>query len=1031
MKKSWRLRYLSIFLAVSIVMCSASLPLLKVKAEETSDVVLSELQVYDTENEQSEGNVKESETLSDTEPVSGDDQTGSYEISPATTNEEEGDAQKQEVSDIEEASNPEAVFSEEEHALDGDTRKEAPEIEDSNSTEQGQDTSVVEEETIEDEGTEDDTDEIIVPEEPDDKVINQEASMISSIHECIRLTVNQNIIAQDGVNQDVQCSAFALAYCVSILSGQYANAWDYWNGSYCEWSWAPYGFTSTPYSSSEVLVKCFDEIQSGHPSIIGVRGNISAWDERSYLDHYVVVVGYRPGSRRDQLSISDFIAIDPGTSYYQQYFPLSSSASVTGQVVYPTQGGVAVVMPMSGTAPIGYLDKITPNEDGSIYIEGWAFDYDEKNTNLELHVYVGGAAGSGTGTNYKVRCNGDQRDDVDSTFGSIGRYHGFKLTIPVNERGRQPVYIYAIDVGSQFQGNPEIWSGSVTIPDTTCSFRITGQLEGESTTRDDISGLGTYDISKTMTSSGSEYWSKLSNDTTKYSGTFSTGTKWKVDDIKAASGYRYNGAYTKNSYGTSVSEITETLTGNTVLVLRFSPVKVTSVNLNKTSLALNVGASEKLTATVNPSDALNRDITWSSSNSNVAAVDSSGNVTGKAKGTATITVKTNDGGYTAKCTVTVTESTVPVTGISLNKTALSLKKNASEKLTATVAPSNATNTSVTWSSSNTSVAEVASDGTVTAKAEGTATITVKTTDGGKTATCTVTVTEEQPAPVDPQPTGQKNGWYLENGSYFWYEKGERQGTTGRGKEIYFSGKAGISNPGGFPAGWYWLDAIQGGARAVSKDVYQESKAGPWADRADGTGKWVRYDATGQIIKGWQTTNGKTYYFDKTYGTMAKGYASIDGAEYYFSPSTGVLQQNLGTVPKMGWKRIDGKDYWYENYQRQGVSNAKGYRGKEIYFSGKSGIANPNGLPAGWYWLDNVYGGAKAANNEVYMPYTINGKDNIGKWVRYDATGQLIKGWYETGGKRYYYNKTTGAMTKGSAVIDGKTYYFDEKTGVLQ
>ena len=54
MKKSWRLRYLSIFLAVSIVMCSASLPLLKVKAEETSDVVLSELQVYDTENEQSE-----------------------------------------------------------------------------------------------------------------------------------------------------------------------------------------------------------------------------------------------------------------------------------------------------------------------------------------------------------------------------------------------------------------------------------------------------------------------------------------------------------------------------------------------------------------------------------------------------------------------------------------------------------------------------------------------------------------------------------------------------------------------------------------------------------------------------------------------------------------------------------------------------------------------------------------------------------------------------------------------------------------
>ena len=365
-------------------------------------------------------------------------------------------------------------------------------------------------------------------------------------------------------------------------------------------------------------------------------------------------------------------------------------------------------------------------------------------------------------------------------------------------------------------------------------------------------------------------------------------------------------------------------------------------------------------------------------------------------------------------------ASIPVTGVQLDLGSLNtitLGPGATYQLIARVQPSDATDQRVTYSSSDTSVAAVGSNGVITAGKIGTAIVTVRTSQYGYTASCTVNV--------------KKDGWYYENGNYYWYEKGVKQGTTGRGKEIYFSAAAGINNPGGFPAGWYWLDAVQGGARAVGKDVYQESKAGIWADRADGTGKWVRYDTSGQMVKGWQTVNGKTWYFDRTYGTMAKGYASVDGYEYYFDTSTGVLKQNLGTVPKKGWRRIGAKDYWYENYQRQGVSNVKGYRGKEIYFSGASGIANPNGLPAGWYWLDNIYGGAKAANKEVYMPYTINGKDNIGKWVRYDSTGQMIKGWYQTGSKRYYYDLTTGAMAKGWKQIGDSWYYFNTTTGVLE
>ena len=117
-------------------------------------------------------------------------------------------------------------------------------------------------------------------------------------------------------------------------------------------------------------------------------------------------------------------------------------------------------------------------------------------------------------------------------------------------------------------------------------------------------------------------------------------------------------------------------------------------------------------------------------------------------------------------------------------------------------------------------------------------------------------------------------WREEDGSLYWYENGVKQGTEGRGKEIYD------------PASdaWYWLDANQGGAKAVSKDVYQESNGG----------KWVRYDANGHMIKGWDTNDDGTYYFDQVYGTMAKGIVTIDGNLYLFDVDTGVMQASITT-----------------------------------------------------------------------------------------------------------------------------------------
>ena len=167
-----------------------------------------------------------------------------------------------------------------------------------------------------------------------------------------------------------------------------------------------------------------------------------------------------------------------------------------------------------------------------------------------------------------------------------------------------------------------------------------------------------------------------------------------------------------------------------------SDINVSSVSLNKSSLTLTEGESETLTATISPSDATNKNVNWKSSNTSVATVSSSGKVTAVTAGTSTITVTTDDGGYTATCEVTVI---APVSGVSLDKSSLELVEGSSETLVATITPSNATNKKVSWKSSNTSIATVDQTGKVTAVKAGTATITVTTEDGGKTASCEVTV----------------------------------------------------------------------------------------------------------------------------------------------------------------------------------------------------------------------------------------------------------------------------------------------------
>ena len=177
-------------------------------------------------------------------------------------------------------------------------------------------------------------------------------------------------------------------------------------------------------------------------------------------------------------------------------------------------------------------------------------------------------------------------------------------------------------------------------------------------------------------------------------------------------------------------------------------VAVTGITLDQTTLELKEGQSATLSATITPENATDKTVTWSSSDETIATVSSTGTVSAVKEGSATITVTTKDGNKTATCTVTVTKDTetVAVTSVSLDKTSLTLEKDQTAVLTATVAPDNATDKTVTWSSSEETVATVSSDGTVTAIGAGEATITVTTKDGNKTATCTVTVTDSSSKP---------------------------------------------------------------------------------------------------------------------------------------------------------------------------------------------------------------------------------------------------------------------------------------------
>ncbi|MDE6652033.1 MAG: Ig-like domain-containing protein, partial [Paramuribaculum sp.] len=261
-----------------------------------------------------------------------------------------------------------------------------------------------------------------------------------------------------------------------------------------------------------------------------------------------------------------------------------------------------------------------------------------------------------------------------------------------------------------------------------------------------------------------------------------------------------NGLVTAVSQGEAIITATTAngLTASCTVTVLKRIIYAENISLNITEVELTEGESVQITATVLPDNADDKTVAWSSSDEAIATVDANGLVTAIAKGEAVITAKTTNG-LTATCRLTVVEHIVIVTpvnpeSISLNLTEAELIEGESVKLTATVAPDDADDRSVSWTSDNPAVATVDADGLVTAVSQGETTVTA-TTSNSLAASCRITVVKEFVR------TNSRNTVRVENGDIVLDGEGTAEVYNLSGRHIVTSANGRIT---GLPHGIYFV-----------------------------------------------------------------------------------------------------------------------------------------------------------------------------------------------------------------------------------
>ncbi len=422
------------------------------------------------------------------------------------------------------------------------------------------------------------------------------------------------------------------------------------------------------------------------------------------------------------------------------------------------------------------------------------------------------------------------------------------------------------------------------------------------------------------------------------------------------------GALTAGNAGTAVITASSKNGKTATCTVTVTGADVTGIKLDKTSLSLSLGNSDVINATVFPDNAGNKKVIFSSSEPEVASVDENGNVTANAIGNATITAKTEEGGFTAKCEVTVKKGMVNVTGLSVSYGSMQGMTVGERRLVnISVQPSNATLSDLVYSSSDPKVATIDQTGYVVARGLGNAILTIATPNGFMKVNINAGVLYEGDGSSEGDDEGSdgnddtsdsdddlndtddgndnnrnddasdgiteepESGWANgKSGKQYWYENGKRQGTvddekgvmgtdpetglaTNRGREIYDPDSD----------GWYWLDACYNGAKAVGKEVwvpyiYQDEDS--WDDEQKrkiafesdpGMGVCVYNAITGKQGK-WVRYDGKGRMLKgwvKIKGELAEIYPEQAGNTYYYDHRTGLMAK--------GWVTIDSRTYYFD------------------------------------------------------------------------------------------------------------------------
>ncbi len=550
------------------------------------------------------------------------------------------------------------------------------------------------------------------------------------------------------------------------------------------------------------------------------------------------------------------------------------------------------------------------------------------------------------------------------------------------------------------------------------NFIIKAFTDNETTTTVDVEKVSLNKSATTLTEGESE---TLTATITPSNATGDKTVKWSSSNAEVAA-VDSNGKVTAKKAGTAVITATSSnrKTASCTVTVKQKEIAITGVSLNKSTTSLTEGESETLTATITPSNATgDKTVKWSSSNAEVAAVDSNGKVTAKKAGTAVITA-TSSNRKTASCTVTVKQKEIAITGISLNKSTTSITEGESETLTATITPSNATgDKTVKWSSSNAEVAAVDSNGKVTAKKAGTAVITA-TSSNRKTASCTVTVKQKDTY------TGLRDV----NGTLTYFTNGQADKTyTGfvsyAGNNYYvINGVVDTSYTNVTYDGKDWLYVENGKVRYDYTGI-RSNESGFW--RID-NGK-VNFDYYGVAENefGWWKIEGGKVNFDY-YGIAENefGWWRIEGGKVNFD-YYGVAENEFG------WWKIEGGKVNFDYY---GIAeNEFGWwriEGGKVNFD-YYGIAENE---FGWWRIEggkvnfdyygvaeNEFGWWRIEGGKVNFDYYGIAENEFGWWrieggkVNFDFTGVASN----ENGEFYIENGKVDFSKNGSYVYNGVRY----------